>query len=67
LAAGERNGDTIDYTLVCDGTNGTTGTAHLHADAKHVTGILAIRMGGKNMTFSRHIQARRISDCDPQR
>jgi hypothetical protein len=67
LAAGERRGDATYYPLVCDGTNGTTGTAQLQSNADRVAGVLAIQMGGKNMTFSQRIAAKRISDCDSQR
>jgi hypothetical protein len=64
LAAGNRHGDAIYYPLVCDGSNGTTGTAQLHADADRVKGVLQIKMGGKNMTFSQRIEAKRQGDCD---
>ena len=67
LAAGERRGDATYYPLVCDGTNGTTGIAQLQGHADRVAGALAIQMGGKNMTFSQRIAARRISDCGSQR
>ena len=40
MAAGNRRGDAIYYPLVCDGSNGTTGTAQLHADADRVKGVL---------------------------
>jgi hypothetical protein len=43
---------------------GTTGTAQLHADADRVKGVLQIKMGGKNMTFSQRIEAKRQGDCD---
>jgi uncharacterized protein DUF3617 len=64
LAAGNRHGDTIYYPLVCDGSSGTTGTAQLHADADRLDGVLQVKMGGKNMTFSQRIEAKRQGDCD---
>jgi hypothetical protein len=64
LATGNRREDAIYYPLVCDGSNGTTGTAQLHADADRVKGVLQIKMGGKNMTFSQRIEAKRHGDCD---
>lgn len=67
LAAGTESGAVIYYPLVCDGSNGTTGTAQLQGDAGRVAGELAIRMGGKNMTFSQRIEAKREGDCDSQR
>jgi len=66
LAAGNRRGDAIYYPLVCDGSNGTTGTAQVHADADRVKGVLEIKMGGKNMTFSQRIAAKREGACDSQ-
>jgi hypothetical protein len=66
LAAGNRRGNAIYYPLVCDGSNGTTGTAQLHADVDGIKGVLEIKMGGKNMTFSQRIEAKRQGDCDSQ-
>ncbi len=66
LAAANRRGDAVYYPLVCDGSNGTTGTAQLHAEADRVKGVLEIKMGGKNMTFSQRIAAKREADCDSQ-
>ncbi len=64
LAAGNRRGDAIYYPLLCDGSGGITGTAQMHADADRIKGVLAIKMGGKNMTFSQRIVATREGDCD---
>jgi hypothetical protein len=66
LAAGERRGYATYHSLACDGTNGTIGTAELRGDAEHVAGTLKVQMGGKNMTFSQRIVAKRIGDCNAE-
>lgn len=53
------------YVLHCEGNNGATGTAEIARDGARVTGVLRAKMGGKNMTFSQHITARRDGDCKP--
>jgi hypothetical protein len=66
LAAGKQRGDTVIYSLVCKGSNGTTGTARLQSQANAVDGTLKIKMGGKNMTFSQRIEAMRQGECGSQ-
>jgi hypothetical protein len=36
----------------------------LHADADRLDGVLQVKMGGKNMTFSQRIEAKRQGDGD---
>jgi hypothetical protein len=36
----------------------------LHADTDRVKGVLQIKMGGKNMTFSQRIEVKHQGDCD---
>ena len=56
------------YRLVCANPQVATGTARLDAVGERVAGLLQIKMGGKNMTFSQRIEAVRQRDCDdPQR
>ena len=55
--------DTVDYKLTCASVNGATGTAKLTIRGEHVKGELKAKMGGKNMTFSQHIDATRTGDC----
>lgn len=64
---GDGNGrDPIYYPLVCRSSQGPTGTAQLKVAAERVSGVLQIQMGGKNMTFSQRIEAKRQGDCDSQ-
>jgi hypothetical protein len=53
----------LNYVLTCDSVNGASGSAQLRLDGEHIKGILKAKMGGKNMTFSQHIQATREGDC----
>ena len=58
-----RHGDTIRYLLVCRSPQVATGTARLDAGPGRVTGLLEIKMGGKNMTFSQRVEAARQGEC----
>lgn len=56
------------HRLVCANPQVASGTARLDAAGERIAGILEIKMGGKNMTFSQRIDAVRQRDCDvPQR
>ena len=52
--------------LDCQGVNGASGTAELAIKDALITGELVAKMGGKNMTFSQHINAKRIGNCFAQ-
>jgi hypothetical protein len=58
------HGDTIRYLLVCRSPQVATGTARLDAGPGRVTGLLEIKMGGKNMTFSQRIEGVRRGECE---
>ena len=55
----ERN----DYVLVCESARVASGTATLVSHADLMVGLLTVKMGGKNMTFSQRVEARRIGPC----
>jgi hypothetical protein len=57
------NGDGTDYVLVCASARVATGTVHLIHAPDALNGTLAIKMGGKNMTFSQHVEATRAGKC----
>jgi len=65
LADESRRGDTIQYLLVCASPQAATGAARLDAGPGRVTGILEIKMGGKNMTFAQRVEAVRRGECEP--
>ena len=57
---------TAHYVLNCTGVNGATGTAKLKFTDHHIRGELNAKMGGKNMTFSQYVKARRDGRCPTQ-
>jgi hypothetical protein len=58
-----QEGDTFSYELVCTGGHGTTGAATWRIGVDRIVGRLNVTLGGKNMTFSEQISARRVGDC----
>lgn len=62
--AGE-DGAFVAYRLECSGGHGTTGRAWWVADGGTLRGTLAVRLGGKNMTFHQRITARPVGACAP--
>lgn len=66
LGAGNGS-DPVYYPLVCHSSQAPTGTAQLRATQARVSGMLEIQMGGKNMTFSQHIEATRLGACGRSR
>jgi len=64
LESADEADDTASYALVCRGGHGTTGHATWQFGANQITGVLEVKLGGKNMTFSQRIVARPIGECD---
>jgi hypothetical protein len=60
-----RRGNSVRYRLVCASPQVASGTARLDAAGERIAGILEVKMGGKNMTFSQRIEAVRERDCEP--
>lgn len=58
-----RASDEGEYELRCQTELVATGLAVLDHDASTITGALAVKMGGKNMTFSQHTTAHFIGPC----
>jgi Protein of unknown function (DUF3617) len=58
-----RESDSLSYALSCNGNQGTRGTAHWTLDATTLRGVLEVRLGGKNMTFSQRVTATLIGTC----
>lgn len=56
---------TADYRLVCRGRHGAEGAARWAFDTNRMTGVLDLRLGGKNMTLSQRIVSERIGRCPP--
>lgn len=55
--------DRISYVLTCEGGHGTTGDAVWEIGERSITGILHVKLGGKNMTFHQRLIAERIGEC----
>jgi hypothetical protein len=56
-------GDIRHAELACEGNHGTTGTMQWHSGPGPQSGVLHIRLGGKNMTFSQTVTARALGHC----
>ena len=51
------------YDLDCPGPNGAAGSMTIKAHQQILRGQLETKMGGKNMTFSQFIEAKRMGPC----
>ncbi|MGH8221962.1 MAG: DUF3617 domain-containing protein [Woeseiaceae bacterium] len=60
-----RRGGAIRYVLSCASPQVATGSARLDARAGRIAGVLEIKMGGKNMTFTQRIEGLRQGKCEP--
>jgi hypothetical protein len=58
-----QSGDTVTYTLVCDGGHGTTGQAIWRLGDHQVRGTLNVKLGGKNMTLYQRVTALPLGNC----
>jgi len=63
--AAQADGTRRDYVLVCASARVASGTARIDESGDKLTGTLAVKMGGKNMTFSQRVEARRGAPCAP--
>lgn len=64
LAAETRENDQLIYKLLCETIYVATGSARLYIDGDHITGLLRVQMGGKNMTFTQRVVAQRQGPCE---
>lgn len=51
------------YALQCSGGHGTSGEARWELTPQRLSGVLNVRLGGKNMTFYQRITATPIGAC----
>lgn len=58
-----RDGDTLSYSLVCERSAGTTGTATWRLGEHSIRGTLTVKLGGKNMTFSQSVTGTLVGSC----
>ncbi len=64
LTSGEAVSNSTLYLLICPSSSGTTGAALIQNEDNRINGVLSVKLGGKNMTFTQRIQAHRIGDCN---
>jgi hypothetical protein len=55
--------DTVSYLLVCDGGQGTTGSATWRIGQHPIRGTLNVKLGGKNMTLFQRVTATPVGQC----
>jgi len=53
----------VEYVLRCQSARVATGTLTLQRAGEDTVGVAAIKMGGKNMTFTQRVVARRVGAC----
>jgi hypothetical protein len=59
-----RQDDTVSYALACEGGHGTTGHATWRIGEHQISGLLSVRLGGKNLTFYQRITGKPLGACD---
>ena len=59
-----QDGDTLTFEIICPGANQAVGSARYTVAPQHFTGVIAMKMGGKNMTMTEYQEGHRIGDCD---
>jgi hypothetical protein len=64
FAHGERGPAGFEYLLVCESARVASGRAQFEQRSDRIIGVMDVKMGGKNMTFTQRIEARRDGDCD---
>jgi hypothetical protein len=59
----ERDGVAIEYDIACPGRDSARAHASYHATDEGFVGRVAMVMGGKNMTMTEVVRARRLGNC----
>lgn len=59
----QSHGTTIVYDLVCSGRADTTGSARFVIEPGKISGLLNVRLGGKNMTFTQRLSGSAVGSC----
>jgi hypothetical protein len=58
-----QDGDTLTFEITCLGRNEAVGLARYTVAPQRFSGVIAMKMGGKNMTMTEHQVGRRIGNC----
>ena len=59
-------GDGLHFILQCANPQAASGAALFQVDDRHVSGVLELKMGGKNMTLSQRLRGPRVGPCSPR-
>lgn len=60
-----RDGNTLTFDLICPGRSQAIASAKYTLAAQGFAGVIAMKMGGKNMTMIERQTGRRIGSCKP--
>lgn len=60
-----RDGNTLTFDIICRGGNQATASARYTVAAQRFAGVIAMKMGGKNMTMIEHQTGHRVGSCKP--
>jgi hypothetical protein len=63
LVPGTEVSDGLRFTLRCTHPENATGSAIFEVGASYVSGVLQLKMGGKNMTVSQTLRGARVGPC----
>ncbi len=55
--------DGLHFTLKCTNPEAATGSAVFELDGDHLSAVLDVKMGGKNMTLSQRLHGSRVGPC----
>src|SRR5689334_9716596 len=55
--------DGVHFALQCKNSQAASGTAAFEVDLGYVSGVLDVKMGGKNMTVSQRLYGPRVGSC----
>jgi len=58
------SGGTLTFEIVCPGANAAVGSAKYALRAHDFDGVIAMKMGGKNMTMTERQSGRRAGTCE---
>lgn len=56
-------GDGLHFSLRCQNPEAASGSAVFAMDGDHLSAVLQVKMGGKNMTLSQRLHGTRVGPC----
>ncbi|MBO0763505.1 MAG: DUF3617 family protein [Hyphomicrobiaceae bacterium] len=61
-----QDGPTLTFDIVCPGSDAAAGAARFTLDTERFEGVIAVKMGGKNMTMIERQSGHRVGKCKSQ-